>query len=102
LEEFQRRGAHVSVPKLGSRGGKLCFGGILGSYADLRRDLKGGNFNLLFFEGLGWVPRRFIEEGGRFVQLVCTFGGILVNWMRFGGMCRLCLCVRGLLYVWVS
>jgi hypothetical protein len=75
LEEFQRRGAHVSVPKLGSRGGKLCFGGILGSYADLRRDLKGGNFNLLFFEGLGGVPRRLIEEGGRFVQLSVYFWG---------------------------
>jgi hypothetical protein len=34
----QRRGADVSVPKIGSRGALFCFGGIWGVYADLRRE----------------------------------------------------------------
>jgi hypothetical protein len=28
-EEFQRRGAHVKTPEIGSRDGQNCFGGIL-------------------------------------------------------------------------
>jgi hypothetical protein len=28
LEEFQRRGVHVNILKIGSRVGFLCFGGI--------------------------------------------------------------------------
>jgi hypothetical protein len=31
----QRRGAHVSTPKIGSRAGENCLGEILGFYADL-------------------------------------------------------------------
>jgi hypothetical protein len=34
----QRRGAHVSTLKIGSRGELFCFGGILGFYAVLRRE----------------------------------------------------------------
>jgi hypothetical protein len=40
---IQRRGTHVNVPKIGSRAGLYCFGGIWGSHADLRRDFKRGN-----------------------------------------------------------
>jgi hypothetical protein len=63
----QRRGAHVSVPKIGSRGAHLCFGGIWGVYAELRREFNWRNWDLVFFEGLTVVPRGAIEEGGRFV-----------------------------------
>jgi hypothetical protein len=34
----QRRGGRVNTPKLGSRDGVLCFGGIMGFYAELRRE----------------------------------------------------------------
>jgi hypothetical protein len=43
-EEVQRRGVHVNPPKIGSRAGELCFGGILRFYADLRRECIWGNF----------------------------------------------------------
>jgi hypothetical protein len=39
----QRRGAHVSVLKIGSRVEHLCFGGIWGCHADLRRESEWGN-----------------------------------------------------------
>jgi hypothetical protein len=68
----QRRGAHVSVLKIGSRVGLFCFGGILGIHAELRREFIWGNLRLGFFGVLGGVPRSSTEEGGR---LVC-FGGI--------------------------
>jgi hypothetical protein len=34
----QRRGADVKLPEIGSRVGELCFGGIYGFYAVLRRE----------------------------------------------------------------
>jgi hypothetical protein len=74
--ELQRRGAHVNVPKIGSRAGEICFGGIYVFHADLRRDFIWGNLNWGFFWVLGVSPREAIEEGGPLVQLVCTFGGI--------------------------
>jgi hypothetical protein len=43
LGEFQRRGVHVSIPKIGSRDGLKCFGGILGFCAELRREWGWGN-----------------------------------------------------------
>jgi hypothetical protein len=68
----QRRGAHVSTLKIGSRVGVLCFGGIWRIYADLRRESVWGNFNLAFFGGLVEVPREYIEEGGQYVcQFMC-------------------------------
>jgi hypothetical protein len=68
----QRRGGRVSTLKIGSRDGFFCFGGILGFYADLRRDFIWGNFNLAFFGGLVEDPREFIEEGGQYVcQFMC-------------------------------
>jgi hypothetical protein len=72
LRAGQRRGTHVSVPKIGSRGEVLCFGGILGSYADLRRELNRRNLDLLFFGVLVEDPRGYIEEGGQLVfPFVC-------------------------------
>jgi hypothetical protein len=71
LGEFQRRGVHVSTPKIGSRDGIKCFGGILGFHADLRRELERGNFKLGFFGVLLVGPRGATEEGG---QTVCILG----------------------------
>jgi hypothetical protein len=71
LKGVQRRGVHVSPPKIGSRDGQMCFGGILRIHADLRRELDWGNLNLNFFEGLLGVPREGIEEGG---PMVCFLG----------------------------
>jgi hypothetical protein len=67
FEAGQRRGAHVSVPKIGSRAALLCFGGIWGVHADLRREFWWGNLDLVIFGLLGGFPRGVIEEGGRFV-----------------------------------
>jgi hypothetical protein len=71
-EEFQRRGTHVSTPKIGSRGALLCFGGILGNHADLRRDFNWRNLDLGFFEVLDVVPRGGVEEGGPMCVFLCT------------------------------
>jgi hypothetical protein len=84
LEGGQRRGAHVSVPKIGSRGAHLCFGGISGSYADLRREWVWGNLDLMVFWFLGVSPREVTEEGGTFVRSPCAFGGTFnVIWVGF-------------------
>jgi hypothetical protein len=64
LRVGQRRGAHVSVPKIGSRVGLLCFGGISEFYAELRREFCWGNLDLNFFEFLGGDLRECTEEGG--------------------------------------
>jgi hypothetical protein len=67
----QRRGAHVNTPEIGSRGEEICFGGILGFHAVLRRKFIWGNLVLVFFGILGVDPRGGIEEGGN----SCAFGG---------------------------
>jgi hypothetical protein len=59
----------VNTPKIGSRAGLFCFGGIYGFYAVLRRELFWRNFKLDFFEGLGGEPRGSIEEGGPLCDL---------------------------------
>jgi hypothetical protein len=64
----------VNVPKIGSRDGHLCFGGIQRFYAELRREIKRGNFNLVFFRVLLEGPRETIEVGG---HSCARFGGIL-------------------------
>jgi hypothetical protein len=45
----QRRGVDVNTPKIGSRDGEKCSGGIWGFYAELRRESFGGNLNLAIF-----------------------------------------------------
>jgi hypothetical protein len=46
----------------------ICvLGEFRGVYAELRREFKWGNLDLVFFEGLTVVPRGSIEEGGRLV-----------------------------------
>jgi hypothetical protein len=72
--KVRRRGTDVNTPKIGSRGGKCCFGGILRFHADLRRECFWGNLVLAFFGGLGGVPRESIEEGGHSVLLLCVWG----------------------------
>jgi hypothetical protein len=62
--KVQRRGTHVNTLKIGSRGVCLCFGGILGSYADLRREF---GWVRLEFGVFGRVVRGITwgwEEGG--------------------------------------
>jgi hypothetical protein len=60
--KIQRRGVDVNVPKIGSRVGGLCFGGILGIYAELRREFGWGNLDLVnlgfLSSGLTWGWRR--------------------------------------------
>jgi hypothetical protein len=68
---FQRRGADVSVPEIGSRVGQKCFGGISGIYADSRRELKWGNLNLSFARVSTWG--RWGGGGS-----LCTLGQCLV------------------------
>jgi hypothetical protein len=76
-EEFQRRGAHVSTPKNGSRGALLCFGGILGNHADLRRESEWRNLDLGFFEVLAVVPRGGVEEGDQCVFSCALWGNLI-------------------------
>jgi hypothetical protein len=56
----------VRIPKIGSRAGLCCFGGIWGVYADLRRELFEGNLDLDFFWVLLGVPRGGGKEGGTY------------------------------------
>jgi hypothetical protein len=62
----------VNTPKIGSRDGVLCFGGILRFCADFRRESFWRNLNLMVFGFMGGVPRKYIEEGG---PLGVFFGG---------------------------
>jgi hypothetical protein len=59
----------------------MCFGGILGFHAELRRELGRGNLKWGFFGVLLVDPRRSTEEGG---QLVCFWGnfgwGTTLKW----------------------
>jgi hypothetical protein len=68
----RRRGAHVNIPKIGSRVGQLCFGGILGFYAELRREIKWRNWDLGFLGVLLVVPRESTEEGDHLMLLLCV------------------------------
>jgi hypothetical protein len=81
----QRRGAHVSTPKIGSRAGGIVFGGISEFHAVLRRELFWGNLELDFFGVLLGVPRRGTEEGGDH----CAFWG---NVLGLGGFCGAYCC----------
>jgi hypothetical protein len=60
--KLQRRGTHVNVPEIGSRGEEKCFGGISGIYAVLRREFGWGNLDLVnlgfLSGGLTWGWRR--------------------------------------------
>jgi hypothetical protein len=91
LGVVQRRGADVSVPKIGSRGEVFVFGGIYGFYAVLRRDLIWGNWELGFFWGLGGVPRGSIEEGDQLMFTLCFLGEFWVlieGWWFNLGSCK--------------
>jgi hypothetical protein len=58
-----RRGTHVNIPKIGSRGAEKCLGEFYGVYADLRREFGWGNLKWGFFEVLLVNPRGCVEEG---------------------------------------
>jgi hypothetical protein len=79
LKGVQRRGVHVSPPKIGSRDGQMCFGGILRIHADLRRELDWGNLNWDFFEGLLGDPREGLRRGDQW----CVFWGNLIVHLGF-------------------
>jgi hypothetical protein len=71
----RRRGTDVSTPKIGSRGVCLCFGGILGSYADLRREFGWVRLKFRFLGILGVGPRGSGRRGVTSVSS-CIFRGI--------------------------
>jgi hypothetical protein len=73
---FWRRGTHVNIPKIGSRGEGKCLGEFWGVYADLRREFKWGNFKLGFLGVFLVSPREPIEEGGHLCVFLYTIGGI--------------------------
>jgi hypothetical protein len=72
----QRRGVHVNILEIGSRGDAFCIGGIFGFHADLRRELDWGNWELVFFGVLVGTPREATEEGGPLGVHSVRFGGI--------------------------
>jgi hypothetical protein len=72
--QVQRRGVHVNTPKIGSRVGVNCFGGILRFHAELRRESCWGNWDLVFFEVMGGYPRGATEEGGHSCVTLCDLG----------------------------
>jgi hypothetical protein len=79
LGRVQRRGVHVNIPKIGSRVGIKCFGGISGFYAELRRECFWRNWNLVIFEVLVEGPRREVRRGDRCVFLSCVWGNLSVE-----------------------
>jgi hypothetical protein len=72
--KLQRRGAHVSTPKIGSRDGGNCFGGIQRFYAELRREFKWRNLNWVFFGVFGRGATWGCEEGDHLVQFEAGLG----------------------------
>jgi hypothetical protein len=89
----QRRGADVKLPKIGSRVGELCFGGIYGFYAVLRREFNWRNLDLTFFEVLFGSPRGDTEEGGPLGVHSVSLGELFV--LRGGGFVRSFNALRG-------
>jgi hypothetical protein len=69
---LSRRGTHVNIPKIGSRAGEKCFGGILGIHAVLRREIKWRNWDLGFLGVFLVVPLGATEEGDHLVLLLCV------------------------------
>jgi hypothetical protein len=74
---FWRRGTHVNILKIGSRGAENCLGEIQGFYAVLRREYFRGNLKLTIFVILSVCPRVLTEEGGQLVFLLCIWGRFL-------------------------
>jgi hypothetical protein len=74
----QRRGAHVSTPKIGSRDGEIRFGGILRNHAVLRRESFRRNLKMDFFGVVGGTPRERWGGGGT-LSVQFGFGGILLE-----------------------
>jgi hypothetical protein len=70
-ERIQRRGTDVNVPEIGSRGVLLCFGGILGIYADLRREFNLGNLSLGVLRIWVGFHVALLRRGDSIVLLLC-------------------------------
>jgi hypothetical protein len=68
-------------------------------YAELRRELKWGNWGLLFFEVLLGVPRGLIEEGGQFVFFCVNWRNLIVCWVVVGGYGTRRVGARGVSYL---
>jgi hypothetical protein len=66
----------VNTPKIGSRVGGNCFGGILRFHAELRREFEGGDWELVSFEVSGRWAHVGGEEGGQFVCFLCVLGDL--------------------------
>jgi hypothetical protein len=91
----QRRGAHVSTLKNGSRGTQLCFWGNLEIYADLRREL---GWRLLGFGGFRCFGRWLAwGVGGGGGYLCFPEGFELIYWLIVcvWGFAPYNICVRG-------
>jgi hypothetical protein len=70
--KVRTRGTHVNTAEIGSRGAVFCFGGILGIYAELRRELVGRSLDLIVFWSLGGVSTWGGEEGGQLCVFLCS------------------------------
>jgi hypothetical protein len=66
--EIQRRGGRVSPLEIGSRADVLFFGGILGFYAELRRECFFWGLRFCVFGGCGREITWINEEGGPIVR----------------------------------
>jgi hypothetical protein len=78
----QRRGVHVNIPEIGSRGDAFCIGGILGFYADLRRELDWGNWELVFLEFWSGLHVSLLRRGDNLVCILCSLGEFKwLNWV---------------------
>jgi hypothetical protein len=86
--QVQRRGADVNTPKIGSRVGEVCFGGIWGVHAVLRRELGWGNLDLAFFGVLLVGPRGPTEEGGHYVCISVQLGELGVGFIGCTPLCK--------------
>jgi hypothetical protein len=62
--KLQRRGVHVNIPEIGSRGGQKCFWGNLGFYAELRRELVVGFGDVSILVGFGGISTWLSGGGG--------------------------------------
>jgi hypothetical protein len=70
----QRRGGGVNTPEIGSRDGINCFGGISGFHAELRREIKWGNFIWWFLGFWAEIHVGTVRRGDNGVHLGECFG----------------------------
>jgi hypothetical protein len=76
-EEVQRRGVHVNIPKIGSRVGVCCFGGILGGLRCFTKRIERGKLVFSNFWDFWAVGSRGVGGGGTLCALFVRLRGIL-------------------------